>query len=370
MNEIADRLQEIAQAVNVAAHAGNLEQVLESIAHVSKDLVHARYSALGVPDGKGGLRYFKTVGLTPEEIRKIGHLPRGKGLLGAIMRDRQTIRISDIASDPRSVGFCEAHPLMTHFLGVPIQVGSQLFGSLYLCDREDGQPFTEQDQALIETMAGYAALAIAGSQLAEQQSRLTLLEERERISMELHDGVIQSLYAIGMHLELSRTSGAVLPNDLNKPISDLNAVIEDVRRYILNLKARDQHQATVYGGLQEVVSRLHVPTQIHVVIDAPDDYPPVPPSVFKDVCQIVNEAVSNVVRHSKSRRLEISARESESLFEVVIADDGTGFDLDKVNRTNGLGLRNIQQRAMMYNGRVTIDTAPGQGTRITITIPI
>ena len=110
-----------------------------------------RYAALGVPDGKGGLRYFKVAGMTPEQIAQLDHLPVGKGLLGAVMTDRNNIRLENMADDQRSAGFCPAHPVMTSFLGVPIQVGQQLFGILYLCDRVDGQPFSEQDEWLVET---------------------------------------------------------------------------------------------------------------------------------------------------------------------------------------------------------------------------
>lgn len=369
MDKTLDKLKDIAGAVTQAAHAGNLEQVLESIAKVSQELVNARFSALGVPDGKGGLRFFKTIGITPEDMRQIGHLPRGEGLLGVIMNERQTVRIDNIQSDPRSSGFCEGHPSMTTLLGVPIQAGARLFGMLYLCDRVDGKPFDAQDEWLIETMAGYAGLAIAGSQLSEQQSLVALLEERERISMELHDGVIQSLYAIGMHLELARTGKAVRSSDLDQPIADLNTVIEDIRRYILNLKSRDQRQKTVYRSLQEILSRINIPSEIIVSLDATDDYPPFTPGVFEGICQMVNEAVSNVVRHAVAKHLDITARERENMFEIVIADDGNGFDLEQARSATGLGLRNIQQRVLIYNGRITIDTALGKGTRVILTIP-
>jgi two-component system, NarL family, sensor histidine kinase DevS len=369
MNDVLAQLKEIATAVTQAAHAGDLEDVLESIASVSQELTKSRYAALGVPDGKGGLRYFKTAGMTPEDARQIGHLPRGEGLLGTIMNEHETLRIERIQDDPRSVGFCDGHPVMTSLLGVPILAGSRLFGMLYLCDRLDGLPFDEQDQWLIETIAGYAGLAIAGSQLSEQQSLLALLEERERISMDLHDGVIQSLYAIGMHLELARTGKAIRPADLDRPIADLNLVIEDIRRYILNLKTRDQPHKTIYGSLQDLIARINVSSDTNVSLDAPDDYPPFSPGVFEGICQIVNEAISNVVRHAAARHLDVTAREQEGFFEITIADNGHGFELDQAMRADGLGLRNIQKRALLYGGRITIDTGIGKGTRITLTIP-
>jgi signal transduction histidine kinase len=345
-----------------------VEQVLERIAQVSSDLVKARYSALGVPDGKGGLKYFKVAGLTPEQIRHIQHLPLGKGLLGVVMNERQPLRLERMTNDPRSSGFCAAHPSMTSFLGVPIQAAAQLLGILYLCDRIDGQPFSEQDQWLAETMAGYAALAIAGAELSEQQSRLNILEERERIGMELHDGVIQSLYAIGMHLDLMRTGTDLQPSDLNSTIDNLNIVIEDVRRYILNLKPTKSK--TIYSSFRDLLDRLHIPGSVRVEIDAPDQPPPFTPATFEAICQIANEALSNAVRHANARSIKISTYEDSNHFLIIIADDGQGFDMQRLGEYEGLGLRNIQQRAYLYGGHVDIQTAPGKGTRLTITIPI
>lgn len=370
MNNVLGELKNISQAVSYAASASSLERVLENIAQVSLDLVQARYAALGIPDSKGGLKYFKVAGISAEDARHIGHLPVGKGLLGVIMNERKTLRLENMRDDPRAAGFCVGHPTMTSLLGVPILVGERLYGSLYLCDRTNDEPFSEQDQWIIETMAGYAALAIAGAELAEHSSRLALLEERERFGMELHDGVIQSLYAIGMRLELIRSSGSVKPGDLTQPIADLDTVIEDIRRYILNLKSRDQGQKTVLVIFTELLERLHVPQSITTELSAPDDFPPFTPGIFEGICQIIHEAISNTIRHSGATRLEVTARERENAFEVTITDDGKGFDFEKARRGDGLGLGNIRQRALLYGGRVSVESSPGKGTTIIIHIPI
>lgn len=367
---ILAQLKEIASAVMYAAEAGNLEQVLERIAQVSKDLVNARYAALGVPNLRGNLKYFKFVGMDPEDVERMNHLPVGHGLLGSIIRERKAIRLEQMQDDARSGGFCAGHPMMTSLLGVPIQVGQQLFGILYLCDREDGQPFSDQDQWLIETMAGYAALAIAGSQLGDQQRRLALLEERERISMELHDGIIQSLYAIGMHLDLLRLSGEVSSIGVEQAIGDLNTVIGDIRRYIMNLQPGDPRQRTIYQRLRDLISRLHVPQTLAIEIDAPDDQPLFTPATFEAICQMANEAVSNAVRHAEAKTISITTEQKDNRFEIVIADDGKGFDPASLSNHTGLGLRNLQQRSALHGGHVEIDTAPGAGTRVMISIPV
>ncbi len=370
VRDVLNTLNSIASTVMHAAEARTLEQVLERIAHASRELVNARYAALSVPDERGGLKYFKVSGMTQQEIEEVAHLPRGEGLLRVIQEKRKTLRLARMADHPRSVGFCAGHPPMTSLLGVPIQVGQQLFGLLYLCDREDGEPFSEQDQWLIEAMAGYAALAIAGAQLSEQQSRVALLEERERIGMELHDGVIQSLYAIGMHLELLRMSGHVQPDEPQLLIDELNGVIEDIRGYIHNLQRRNHRRESIYESLADLVARLHIPETLTVSIEAPDQEPPFVPATFEAICQIANEAISNAIRHANAHQITVAARQNGNVFQIVITDDGQGFDLNNLSDHTGLGLRNIQQRAQIHDGQVRIESAPHQGTRLTISIPV
>ena len=368
--DVLGRLKDIVAAVTHAAEADTLEQVLQRIAHASRELIHARYAALGVPDSGGGLKYFKVSGMTSDEIAQVNHRPTGRGLLGAIMRERTVLRLEQMSDDDRAIGFCDGHPEMTSLLGVPIQVGQQLFGMLYLCDRVDGQPFDEQDQWLIEAMAGYAALAITGSLLGEHKGRLALLEERERIGMELHDGVIQSLYAIGMHLELLHTASNIQPADLDEIIGDLSVTIEDIRGYIMDLRASSEGQKTICDSLQDLVMRLHIPETLTIEIDAPQLPPPFAPTTFDAVCQIANEAISNALRHANANHISVKAHQNGNSFQLTIIDDGQGFDLEALNNQKGLGLRNIQQRARLHGGEVTIDTAPGQGTCLTITIPV
>jgi signal transduction histidine kinase len=366
---VLSSLKSITEAVMEAASAGSLEQVLQQIAEVSKQVVQVRYAALGVPDGQGGLKYFKTAGITDEDIKRIAHPPVGLGLLGVIMHERESLRLLHIADDHRSVGFPPNHPQMDTLLGVPIQAGEQLFGMLYLCDRNDGQPFTEQDQWLVETFAGYAALAIAGVQLSEQKGRLVLLEERERVSMELHDGIIQSLYAVGMQLQLMRMTNSLSDQGINETLRNLDAVIEDIRDYILNLKVSNYQQQTLYECLRDLIARMPASDNLHIELDAPDRIPPFAPPVLEAVCQMAHEALSNVMRHAHAQHAKVTAVLEDKVFRLIIQDDGRGFALDALNSHDGMGLRNIQQRARIHGGTVHVHSVLGRGTRLTVTIP-
>lgn len=362
-------LKPMTSLVMHAAEAETLGEVLERIAEASRQLVRARYAALGVPDGKGGLEFFMFTGIEKNEAHAIGSLPQGRGLLGAIMAEREPIRLEHINDDPRSIGFPPNHPHMDRFLGVPIIVGELLFGMLYLTDRYDGRPFTEQDQWLVETIAGYAALAIAGARLREQRERLTLLEERDRISMELHDGVIQSLYAIGMQIQLMRVTQKTKPDDLIPIMDSLNNVIEDIRGYIQNLNTRNYQNRTIAECLTDIVSRLHIPQHIKVEIDAPDSEMPFLPTTYEALSQMANEAISNVIRHADATLIHLSVRQTNGIFELIIEDNGRGFELAEAQPKSGLGLQNIQQRARLHGGSVNIDSKAGQGTRVVLALP-
>lgn len=363
------KLQEITLVVLQAATADNIEQALQRIAHATRELVRAKYAALGIPDGEGGLTHFKVSGITAEEIRKIDHPPIGRGLLGAIMHERQPILTDKITDDPRSSGFPKGHPTMEKFLGVPIQIGEVLFGMLYMTDREDGKGFDSNDQWLVETMARYAALAIAGVQLREKNRRLTLLEERQRIGMALHDGIIQSLYALGMHIDLIRTQVDAPPNTFKPVIDGLNNVIEEIRDYIMNLRSRQREQWTLYNILDEALRPLYIPPELEIVIQAPHRTTSLSEHDIESISMIIREGVSNIVRHADAKHVVLSAWQYPDHIKFVIADDGVGFSEQALREKNGLGVQNMYERARIHRGTLEIDSAVGTGTTITLDIP-
>lgn len=370
MDSLLNSLKEISSAVMYAAEGRDLEAVFQRIADAARVIAKTKYAALGIPDGKDSLTFFKTSGLSPEQEARIPHRPKGHGLIGAIMRERRVIVLEHMKDDVRSYGFPANHPHMDSFLGAPIIVGNHLYGMLYLSDKLDGTNFTEDDVSLIEMLAGYAALAIAGAELTEQENRLTLLEERDRIGMELHDGVIQSLYGIGMQVDLlRRKEEAVSLEQLDSLVNSLNDVIEDIRGFIANLRSRTD-QRTIRETLQHMKERLHPPQEIEIKIHAPDGYSPFSPAVFESICLIANEAMSNAIRHSGATRIQVDVEQTRQRFNIRVADNGQGFNLSLSDTATGLGLRNMRQRARLYGGEVSIESQEGQGTSLLISIPI
>ncbi|MCC7451886.1 MAG: GAF domain-containing sensor histidine kinase [Anaerolineae bacterium] len=365
------KLNALSEAVAALTTDLSLDRVLRRLAEIAAQLVNARYAALGVPDGKGGLKQFFTYGMTEEQVDNMDHYPLGHGLLGLLITDTQPIRLEDMRKDPRSAGFCAHHPRMTSFLGVPIMSKGNHLGSLYLSDRLDGQPFSEDDERMISLLAGHAAIAIENANLLDQTQRLAVIEERDRISMELHDGIIQAIYAIGIKLELARLTLVQRPEVAEQIISaneDLNRVIEDLRKYVRNLRAGVEHSVTLREQLEKLADNFRQVSNARLVMDISQGFAQLSEDRIHAIVQIVRESLSNIVRHANASEVYLDLHETPTQITLVISDNGQGFDPEKV--LHGNGLHNIQQRARQIGGTVNVTSRVGRGTTLTVIIPL
>lgn len=169
---MADRTRALLDAGIALTSELSLDALLEKLAGTAAELIGARYAALGVIDPAGReLERFVTHGIDAETRAAIGDLPRGRGILGVLIRDAEPLRLRDIADDPRSVGFPPNHPPMRTFLGVPVLLRGVAYGNLYLTEKEGGEDFTEEDQELVTLLAGQAAVAIENARLYESSRR-------------------------------------------------------------------------------------------------------------------------------------------------------------------------------------------------------
>src|SRR5476651_146905 len=189
-------IRRLLEAVAAMSSDLSLPVVLRRIVVSACELVEAQYAALGVL-GPGTnveqirLIEFITEGADDKVVRRIGHYPVGRGILGVLIRDPRPLRLHDLASDPRSYGFPDGHPPMGSFLGVPIRIQGRVFGNLYLTEKRGGGDFTAGDEEMVIGLAGAAGVAIENARLRERVSELAVLEDRERIARDLHDTVIQ-----------------------------------------------------------------------------------------------------------------------------------------------------------------------------------
>ncbi|NLF75260.1 MAG: GAF domain-containing sensor histidine kinase [Chloroflexi bacterium] len=369
----ASMLDALSRAAAAVTSELTLPRALKAITDIARELVGARYAALGVPNDDGTLKAFITSGMDPLVASQINHEPRGLGLLGAILDSDEPIRLNNLHDDPRSIGFCSHHPPMTRFLGVPIISRGERLGNLYLTDPLDGEPFSEDDERLIVLLANHAAVAIENARLSEQLQSIALSRERDRIGMELHDGVIQSVYAVGMKLEILRGQFPMTPEQHKQYegiIHDLNTIIEDIRMYIRNLRSAREEQATFGQRLDNLARHFRDFARVDVVVDVPSSLRTLNDQQRHSLTQIVREALSNVARHAQATQVRVKVREVGNMLVLTVRDDGRGFDPEvALGKPESFGLHNMEQRARRLGGTFLIESEEGQGTVVTVQVP-
>jgi signal transduction histidine kinase len=347
----------------------DLATVLQRIIDAAMDLVDARYGAIGVLDAtKTGLAQFVTAGLDDETYRAIGNLPEGHGILGLLIVDPKPLRLPDLREHPDSYGFPPHHPPMTSFLGVPILVRGEAFGNLYLTDKRSGEVFTDVDEELTVALAGAAGVAIENARLHARVGELVLLEDRERIAKDLHDTVIQRLFATGLSLQGTArlAERPEVADRIQDAVEDLDITVKHIRTVIFGLETSGaqgnglRHQAMTLtreasgalGFLPEVTFRGAIDTIV-------------PPDLAKELLATLREALSNVARHADARRVVV---EIDVGSEIVlrVSDDGRGLP---DGPREGLGLRNMSSRAEALGGRFALGSRDGGGTVVEWAIP-
>jgi signal transduction histidine kinase len=354
----------------------SLDTVLQRIVELAADLTGATYGAVGVltPDG-ASIEEFITVGITPEERTAIGDPPVGHGLLGALIRDAHPLRIPDIGADPRSVGFPPRHPPMHSLLGAPIVGRGRVFGNIYLTDKRGADAFDDEDERVLVILATQAAVAVENAQLYDEMRRaerdlrrLEVLEERERIAKELHDGVIQSLFAVGMSLQgvAAMSGNEEISRRLGSAVEDVDHAIRDLRNYIFGLRPGILADRQLDQALKELASDFGARSGVVTVVEVDGEAASELASRAADVVQLVREALSNVGRHASAMTCRVSlqrAPEGDIILEVD--DDGRGFDVARP--VSGMGLTNLRERVDALHGSLEVASTPGKGTTIRAT---
>ncbi len=360
-------------ALGLLALAGDpdLDEILRGVLRSACALVGARYGALGIPDRNDGFDRFLTTGISEEEARRIGELPRRHGVLGALLEEGRSIRFDDIRTHPRFWGYPRSHPVMTDFLGVPIRHRGEIMGNLYLSGSSRGR-FSERDEHLVETLAAYAGVAIANQRVYGQAQELALAEERARLGRDLHDAVAQDLFAIALEARAAalqmppgpgREALARLEEHAQSALRDMRGLVEELRPKTLD---QDGLAATVRAHV-EALRRAHA-APIEAVI-AP--LPGVEGEEALALLRIAQEALHNALRHAPGAPVTLRLTSDGGQVRLEVRDQGPGFDPRRVSRTERhQGLANMRQRAAAVGGRLRIAAAPRKGTTIVVTVPV
>ncbi len=393
-NQITEREREIQkraaqlEALNNAALSLitelDLGIVLQKVVDLSRDLVSARYGALGVlDDDSTAFQRFITSGISEETRKKIGAPPIGKGVFHILMREGKSLILNDISSHEESYGFPQHHPPMRSLIGVPIRAKGKVIGDLYLSEKQDPFnpdpnmliPFTEEDQHILELFATQAAIAIENARLYRQVQQLAVLEERQRFGMDLHDGVIQSIYAVGLMLENILHRVEKEPGSAREGITDsirsLNMVISDIRNYILDLRPQHFKGRNIIQGIEELTRALRANTFIDVDLVITDVEPHIiSPERTVEILHIAQEALSNVQKHARASEVDISMACQNGHLLLEIVDNGVAITPPDLHRARGNGLRNMQDRAAALNGEIVIGPRLEGGTEVKLDVPI
>ena len=532
-------------AISALTSELSLDAVLQMATDLSRELVHASYSALGVLGEDGKLVQFITSGITQRGRNRIGRIPEGQGVLGTVLRQDTPLRLKDLAAHPDSVGFPPNHPKMKSLLGVPIVYKGRVLGNIYLTNKIGAEEFSQDDENLVTLFAAQAAVAIENARLFEDESRrsaqldvlnragreltsifdldkllhavaellrqgfnypsvqvfwvdranqvlqvravagliqgfvplgttraigeglagwaaqngetvlcsdvsvdpryssmiegfescavlavpvtvldevvavinvdgmepqafddsdaktletladqlavaienirlnrqqqeqsrrLAVVEERDRIGRDLHDGVIQSMYAVGLTLEDIASRADKEPHEvgprIEEVVGDLNQAIGDIRSYIMDLRPRELQGRSLDEALDSLILYLEDRTGVSVTLDVQMELASLSELYIVNLWHIFQEAFSNIEKYSKAKSVSVSLAVSDGSLSLDIADDGQGFDLEKSELGRGYGLPNIKDRAERLGGMLLIESSPGSGTRLKVTIPV
>jgi signal transduction histidine kinase len=367
-------LRQLLDAVQTVASDLDLPGMMQRIIQSAVELVDASYGALGVLDEtKTRLSQFVTVGLDDDARRAIGHLPEGHGILGLLIVDAKPLRLPDLTEHPGSVGFPPGHPPMKSFLGVPIRVRGEVFGNLYLTDKRSDEVFTDVDEELVVGLAGAAGVAIENARLSARVRDLALAEDRERIAGDLHDTVIQRLFATGMSLQstsrLVRADPSAAVERIERAVDDLDVTIKDIRMAIFGL---EQHHASTAGLRATIVTTLREAGEAlgfepRLMLNGPIDSS-VPPLVGEELVATLREALSNVARHASATAVDVEVTVGAGELVARVCDDGVG--LADGSHASGHGLRNMAARAARLGGTFELVDGPTTGAVVSWRVPL
>jgi signal transduction histidine kinase len=360
------RLQQLLDAMLSIGSDLSLPAVLQRIIESACKLVDAKYGALGVVDDHGQLTDLATSGIDESTHDAVGRLPEFTGILGVLLSDPKPVRLRDVSEHPLAQGFPPGHPEMSSFLGVPIR-GKEAIGSLYLADKQSGDQFSEEDERLAVTLAAASGVAIDNARLQSSLEHVAVLQDRERIARELHDKVIQRLFAAGMTLQTTLPIAArtEVASRITQAVEEIDETIRDIRRTIFALETRTRRGVRVDIFAHVDAAREVLGFTPELRLEGPIDSA-VPETTADHLLATLYEALSNVAQHAGASKVDVAVEAGDELL-LEVADDGVGLP-DRIEP--GQGLRNMERRALELGGNATVRPGEGAGTVVEWRVPL
>ncbi|GGZ79127.1 GAF domain-containing sensor histidine kinase [Streptomyces subrutilus] len=376
-------LAAVSTALLAMSRTLEVRDVLRTIVASARELLDAEYAALGVPDDHGGFAQFVVDGISEEQWRRIGPLPRQHGILAAMLHQDAPERLADVRRDPRFGGWPSAHPDMSDFLGLPIRDGEENLGALFLANKRAhgkgggvgaGAGFTDADEELLSLLAQHAAIALTNARLYERSRELTIAEERSRLAHELHDAVSQKLFSLRL---TAQAAAALVDRDPARAKGELQQVAalaaeaaDELRAAVTELRPAALDEDGLVATLRthvQVLDRAHAAR----VTFSCDGVRALPATQEEALLRVAQEALHNALRHSGADRVAVTLSRTTSGGAVLeVSDPGRGFDPRTVRSAGRhLGLVSMRDRASGVGGRLTVHAEPGKGTTIEMEVP-
>lgn len=324
-------------------------------------------------DGENELRLALHRGEFAEAFITRDRFSLGEGYIGIVAESSQPLVTTDLKNDMRYLRQAVVTAGFKSMACIPLTARGRVVGVMSAASRNE-RHFEERELNLLIAIGTWAGLTIENARLHRQARRVAILEERERIGMDLHDGIIQTIYAVGLALDYARVAIDENPREshqkIDQALEGLNKAIRDIRAYILDLRPRQYIGDNLKESLKRLVEEYRINTLAEATLVAPDDgLVGLPVSHATALFHICQEALANAAKHSQARRTDVQLWATRERVLLEVSDDGQGFDLRKMSVTLGHGLSNMHIRARKVGGDVEITAAQGEGTIVLAWVP-
>jgi two-component system sensor histidine kinase DevS len=376
-NQLTQRNQDLRLINDIAAALSStldLQNILDqTLSHVMDYLKVEAGEIFLKEDGEKVLRLALHRGDSAEAFWKRNTFEIGEGVVGMVAKSGKPLVNLNPKTDLRYLRPSVTRAGYECIAVIPLMAHANVVGVMDIATRRVRQ-ISDREVQLLLAIGAWAGTTIENARLHEQARRLAILEERERIGMDLHDGIIQSIYGVGLALDYARMELEEDPDQardkLGQSIEALNKTIRDIRTYILDLRPRQFHSEDLRQGLQRLVEEYQINSGATATLVTPEnglvDFPAQNATALFHICQ---EALANVAKHSNAKHAEIHLWTTKSRVLLEISDDGQGFDTRGMNTVLGHGLANMQTRARKAGGDVEITSFPGEGTSVLAWVP-
>jgi signal transduction histidine kinase len=363
----------------------NLQTLLKNILDSAIKVVGAVAGSLLLLDRQDEHLVFEVVVGGGGEDLEGQSMPKDKGIAGWVLNAREPLIVDDASEDERFYKGFESSTFHTaNIICVPLIARGNVIGVLQVLNKETGEPFNQADMDLLMTFAAQSATAIENARLVhalrQERDRIVVLEEdvRKRLARDLHDGPTQLLAAIRMGLEFSRKLLAHEPSKVDKELAELlpiaDRALKQVRTLLFDLRPAILETDGLVPALQFYAQQIESTESFDVVLETGGFNGRLANRAEKEIFSVIQEALGNVKKHAQAQRVLIRLGLKEDHLIVTVEDDGVGFDTTKLSPSRGregsLGMINMRERAEMLGGELSINSAPGEGTTVTLAVPL